>query len=46
MLVTTEKNGHEENAEMPTHMSMSCGENANQIHNSKANTIFLCGHIH
>ena len=45
MLVTTEKNGHEENAEMPMHMSMSCEENANQIHNLNVNTIFLCGHI-
>jgi len=45
MLVATEKNGHEENAEMPMHMSMSCEENANQIHNLKVNTIFLCGHI-
>jgi len=39
MLVATEKNGHEVNAEMPTHMSMSCEENANENDNLKVSNI-------
>jgi len=39
MFVATEKNGHEGNAEKPTHMSMSCEENANENHNLKASYI-------
>jgi hypothetical protein len=39
MLVATEKNVHEGNDEMPTHMSMFCEENANENHNLKASYI-------